>query len=227
METVPVYIEIVFGLTVLLTVFLFATACKNPRPVLFILFAWLLVQALISRTGFYYKHIDTVPPPFALAVLPIILAIAFLFITAKGRVFIDEMSLKRLTILHIVRIPVELVLLWLFMYKVVPRVMTFEGYNFDILAGISAPFIFYANFMRRGGFNKKLLVAWNIICIALLANIVIIAVLSAPFPFQQLAFDQPNIAVLHFPFIWLPSCVVPLVLFSHLASIRQLLKTDK
>jgi hypothetical protein len=42
------------------------------------------------------------------------------------------------------------------------------------------------------------------------------------FPFQQFAFDQPNIAVLYFPFIWLPSCVVPLVLLSHLAAIRQL-----
>jgi hypothetical protein len=37
------------------------------------------------------------------------------------------------------------------------------------------------------------------------------------------AFDQPNIAVLYFPFNWLPSCIVPLVLLSHLAAIRQLL----
>ncbi|MEO8588376.1 MAG: hypothetical protein ABI432_03330 [Flavobacteriales bacterium] len=65
--------------------------------------------------------------------------------------------------------------------------------------------------------------AWNIACIGLLVNIVARAVLSAPFPFQQLAFDQPNIAVLYFPFVWLPCCVVPLVLLAHLATLRKLL----
>jgi hypothetical protein len=101
--------------------------------------------------------------------------------------------------------------------------MTFEGRNFDILSGITAPFIaFYA--FRKPQPDKKLLLVWNIICLGLLLNIVINAVLSAPFPFQQFAFDHPNTAVLYFPFTFLTSCVVPVVLFSHLASIRQLLK---
>ena len=60
----------------------------------------------------------------------------------------------------------------------------------------------------------------------LLANIVINAILSSPFPLQQFAFDQPNIAILYFPFSWLPTFVVPVVLFCHLASIRQLLKKE-
>jgi hypothetical protein len=63
---------------------------------------------------------------------------------------------------------------------------------------------------------------WNLVCLGLLLNIILNAVLSAPVPFQKFAFDQPNIAVLYFPFVWLPSCVVPLVLLSHLAAIRKL-----
>ena len=51
------------------------------------------------------------------------------------------------------------------------------------------------------------------------------AVLSAPFAFQKFGFDQPNIAILYFPFIWLPCCIVPIVLFSHLVTIRQIIKT--
>jgi hypothetical protein len=39
---------------------------------------------------------------------------------------------------------------------------------------------------------------------------------------QQIAFDQPNIGVMYFPFVWLPACIVPLVLLSHLASLYQL-----
>jgi hypothetical protein len=64
---------------------------------------------------------------------------------------------------------------------------------------------------------------WNFICLGLLLNIVINAILAAPFPFQQFAFDQPNRGVLYFPFIWLPGFIVPAVLLSHLVNIRQLL----
>jgi len=101
--------------------------------------------------------------------------------------------------------------------------MTFEGRNFDILSGITAPVIYYFGFKGKG-LNTKLLLTWNFICLTLLINIVINAILSVPFSFQKFGFDQPNIALLYFPFIWLPCCIVPLVLLAHLASIRKLLK---
>ena len=96
------------------------------------------------------------------------------------------------------------------------------GENIDILAGITAPIIYYLVFVRKSVGRIGLLV-WNIFGLASLFNIVTIAVLSAPFPIQRLALDQPNIAVLYFPFNWLPSVIVTIVLFSHLAAIRKLL----
>jgi hypothetical protein len=48
------------------------------------------------------------------------------------------------------------------------------------------------------------------------------AVLSTPSAFQKFAFNQPNVAILHFPYTLLPAFIVPLVLFSHLAGIRYL-----
>jgi len=56
---------------------------------------------------------------------------------------------------------------------------------------------------------------WNFIALGLLLNIVTNAILSAPFAFQKFAFDQPNIAVLYFPFSWLPAYIVSTVLFGH------------
>jgi len=53
-------------------------------------------------------------------------------------------------------------------------------------------------------------------------NIVINAILSVPTPIQQFAFDQPNIAILYFPFTWLPCFIVPAVLLSHIVSIKKL-----
>ena len=114
------------------------------------------------------------------------------------------------------------ILFSLFIYKVVPEIMTFEGRNPDIFSGISALAIFYAIFILKRNSNRALLL-WNFICLGLLINIVSIAILSAPFPSQKFAFDQPNIAVFYFPFTWLPCCIVPLVFLSHVASIRQLI----
>lgn len=221
MPILPLYISITFVLTTLATVFLFYKATNNSKTTLVVLLAWLGIQAGIGLSGFYAVT-DTIPPRFLLMVGPPFFLIIVLFATAKGRKYIDGLNVKTLTILHIVRIPVELVLLWLFMNRAVPELMTFEGRNFDIVSGITAPIIYYFGFIKKR-LNTKVILIWNFICLGLLINIVVNAVLAAPFPFQQFAFDQPNIAVLHFPFNWLPCCVVPLVLFSHLATIRQLL----
>lgn len=224
MLNIPLYITIIFILTTLLTVVFFYIASNKSTITLVILLTWLLVQMLIGLTDFY-THTYSLPPRFLVLILPPFIFITLLFTTKKGKHFIDNLDLKMLTLLHVVRIPVELVLLWLFMYKAVPELMTFEGRNFDIISGITAPIIFYFGFVKKK-IGSKIILIWNLICLGLLINIVVNAVLSAPFPFQQFAFEQPNIAVLHFPFNWLPACVVPLVLFSHLVVIRRLMKRD-
>ena len=221
MENLPTDISIIFGLTTILTVGLFYKATSNSKVTLLILLTWLALQTFIGLAGFYTVT-DTIPPRFLLLVLPPIFFIIGLFVTLKGRQFIDSLDTKTLTILHTVRIPVEIVLFWLFVNKTVPELMTFEGRNFDILSGLTAPIIFYFGFIRKQ-LDRKIILIWNFICLGLLINIVVNAILSAPFPFQKFAFDQPNIAVLYFPFNWLPSCVVPLVLLSQLATIRQIL----
>lgn len=222
MENLPIYIRIVFVLTTFVTVFLFYKSANNTRIVLTVMLLWLIAQTMIAQTGFYTVT-DSFPPRFLLLIVPPFLFILALFLTAKGKQFIDSLNVPMLTYLHVVRIPVELVLLWLFQQGKVPQLMTFEGRNFDILSGISAPVIAYLAFSVHK-LNNRILLIWNVVCLLLLLNIVINAVLSVPFPFQKFAFDQPNIAVLYFPFVWLPSCIVPLVLLSHLVAIRRLTK---
>ncbi len=220
-SNLPMYLNIVFILTTLLAVFIFYKSTKQSITTLIIILAWLLLQAIVSFTGFY-QVTTGFPPRFALLAFPAVLFIIILFISAKGRVWLDGLDAKTLTILHIVRIPVELTLYWLFLNKAVPQVMTFAGRNYDIIAGITAPLVYYFGFVKNN-LNKTALLIWNFACIGLLANIVITAVLSVPTSFQQFGFDQPNTAILYFPFVWLPCCVVPLVLLAHLVSIRKLL----
>ena len=223
METVSPYISLFFGATTLLTVFFFYRAANNSRLTLFVLSGWLLLQAIIGLSGFYTVT-DRMPPRLMLLLLPPIIFIAVLFLSPAGKKYLADLNIKTLTILHIVRIPVEVVLLFLLLHKAIPKGMTFEGHNFDIISGITAPLVYYFGLMRNQ-LNTKIILVWNFICLGLLINIVVTAIFSVPAPFQRFGFEQPNIAILYFPFIWLPGCVVPLVLLSHLATIKKLLQT--
>lgn len=215
----PNYVDIVFIITTLLTVFLFYKATNRSTASLMIIVLWLLLQAVAGYTGFYTIP-NTFPPRFVLLALPPVIFIICLFISVAGRRYIDSLDAKTLTLLHVVRIPVEICLYWLFLHKSIPQLMTFEGRNFDILAGLTAPVVFYFGYVKTI-LNKPVLLIWNFICLGLLLNIVLNAILSAPTTFQQFAFDQPNTAILYFPFVWLPCCVVPLVLFAHLVAIKK------
>ncbi len=225
MLNLPVYVNAAFIVTTLLTVWLFFKAANRSTITILILSTWLAVQTILALTGFYTVT-GAVPPRFILVLFPPIFLIVILFVSRRGKQYIAGIDVKALTLLHIVRIPVELILYGLCIYKAVPQLMTFEGRNFDILSGLSAPFIYYFGFIKKQ-LGRKVMLLWNFICLGLLINIVVSAILSAPFPFQQFAFNQPNIAILYFPFIWLPCCIVPLVLLAHLAAIRQLIKNDK
>jgi hypothetical protein len=221
MEPFPLALGLAFGAITAFAVGMFYLAARRSGRTLAVLLAWLLVQTGLGLSGFYTVT-NTIPPHFALLVGPPVLFIIALLATPAGRRYLDGLRLEVLTLLHVVRVPVELVLLGLFLHHAVPQLMTFEGRNFDILSGLTAPFIYYVAF-RRKILGKAGLIGWNFLCLALLLNIVVNALLSAPSPIQRFAFEQPNVAILHFPFVWLPACVVPLVLLAHVAALRQLI----
>lgn len=231
LSSLPSYISIVFIFTTLLTLYFFYLGMRastdqwtrdHSAQIITALVVWLGLHALVSHSGYYHDNLDVLPPRIALmGILPNFIAMGILFFTSAGRQFIDGLSLKHITYLNVVRIPVEFVLLWLSMALVIPDIMTFEGWNFDILAGITAPLMAYLFFTRKT-IGKTTLLIWNLVCLALLLTILIIGFLSAPFPMQQLGFDQPNIALLYYPFVWLPVFIVPIVLFGHFVSIRRL-----
>lgn len=223
-DQLPSYVYVIFILITFITAWLFCRSTVSYKTTAIVLSVWLLLQAVISYAGFYLK-INSAQPPYQMALLlfPMVVAIVLLFVTSAGRTYLDGFDIKKLTWLHVVRIPVELVIWWWWLYKLVPKGMTFEGANPDIFSGISALIIAYlANTAK--GINNKLLLAWNIICLLLVLNILTRGILSLPTPFQQLGSDQPNTAILYFPFIWLPACIVPLVVLSHLIAIRKLIK---
>lgn len=221
MENLPSYLGPLFIVTAALSVILFAQATPTRNFTMVFLLLWGLLWGFIASTGFFLET-TAVPPRPVLMMGPVIIVMILFFVTKKGRAIIDKMNLKALTMVHIVRLPVEIILMLLAIYKTIPELLTYEGRNFDIIMGLTALPMVWWIFSRKG--NHKILLAWNILGIILLMNVVIHGVLSLPLPIQQFAMEQPNIAMLYAPYNLLPGLIVPVVMFSHLISIRLLMK---
>lgn len=219
MNQLPLVLPILFIVCTFYTLLLFWLASSKSIKVIVVSIAWLILQGVLSYSLFYLDN-STIPPKMVLAVFPALVIIAMIFITKKGRGYIDSLNLKTLYLIHVVRIPVEFGLYGLAIYKTIPMLMTFEGINFDIFAGITAPLILLGYF-KKDWFSDSFVLIWNIISMGLLINIVVNAILSVESPMQTQAFNQPNEAILHFPYIWLASFIVPVVLFSHLVAIKR------
>lgn len=222
MESLPGWIGLLFGAIVAISIGGFYWA-SGSKPFLWGALAWTVLQSALGMSGIF-QNTDAMPPRIMLfGILPAVLAIVFILSSRPGQGLIDRLDLKRITLLHTVRVPVEIVLTILFHYGVLSVYTTWEGTNFDVLSGLSAPIIAYLAF-QNGDLRKKLLIGWNIACLLLLLNVVITAIFAFPSPFQKLAFDQPNVAMLYVPFNLLPSVVVPIVMLSHLAVLKRLLR---
>lgn len=228
MNDVPAYVSIVFILTTFAAVAIFLQAVRSAglhtisgRILLFLLPLWIVLQTVLGIGGFYQATSVSPPRLLVFGVLPA-LAMIIIFFAFFGS-FIERLPIRFLTIIHVVRIPVELTIFWLFIAGFMPRMMTFQSLNFDIVTGVLSLIIFFAAFRRDSG-NRPMLIAFNIVGLVLLFVIVSIAAFSIPSPIQQLSFDQPNRAVLFFPYIFLPTIVVPIVLACHIASLYKTLR---
>ncbi|HWA06781.1 MAG TPA: hypothetical protein VG961_09550, partial [Ignavibacteria bacterium] len=124
------------------------------------------------------------------------------------------------------RVLMELVLWLLFIKNIIPVQMTFEGINYDILIGTSAPLVgYYA--LSRNKWPRVTALLWNFAGLLLVTNIFIVAFLSAPTPLRQFFNEPSNTIVAYFPFVWIPAFIVPFAYFMHILSIKQIIKFSK
>jgi hypothetical protein len=211
MSTLPVYVPLVFGSAVVLALYLFYRASGYSRIFLILACTWIGLQSLLSLSGFY--KVQEGPPRFLLLPLPPILFGIIYSLTPKGRTFFSTLDARTLVLLQSIRVLVELVLFSLALHHLIPSAMTFEGRNFDILTGLSAPFIYYFGFIRKTMATRWIII-WNWAGLGLLLVVVSIAVGSL--------LSHSPLAIQQFPWSLLPGFLVPIVFFAHLGSLRQL-----
>lgn len=184
------------------------------------LVGYLVVPAVLAGSGRLDQY-DPLPAPALLLILALTLGTVAAAFSPIGARVGSEQSLAVLVGYQCFRIPVELLLHRLNAAGVVPVQMTWTGRNFDIVSGVTALLLGWW-ISRRSDTPRGLVQAWNVLGLALLANIVAIAVLSTPTLFRQFPDGPANTLPSVFPFVWLPAILVQMALFGHLVLFRRL-----
>jgi hypothetical protein len=184
-----------------------------------VLALWLAYAAQLALRGKLLPPAGGGVPPVALLMPPgLLLAVVAAFSPLGAR--LAALPYAALIGFQAFRLPLEF-LLWAFHRQGrLPVQMTFSGRNFDILTGLSA--ILVAWLAARGKLGRKGVLAWNLAGVALLGNIVVVAVLSLPAPWRAFPNDPPNELVLHFPYVYIPALFVMAALAGHLLVFRKL-----
>lgn len=198
----------------------FNKAVTIVKGQLFIFLVWMVLLSILALSGFF-KAYEVVPPRLLLAVAPpVLLSIVFPF-TKPGKRMVANANMQSLTLIHSLRLVVEAVFLYgLAQAGYVSHLVTFEGRNFDIIPGITAILIWWV-FFKKKLINKKVFLFWNVLSLSILLFTISQALLSSPLPFQLFSFEQPTVAIFHFPFILLPGFVAFVMIFSHIIAFHK------
>lgn len=181
---------------------------------------WLVILMVASLTG--VVNFTGMPPRF-MPIIMIPLAAAFIVpFRGQARRWLVAQSPQRLIAPQSFRIVMEVVLWLLFLGGLMPELMTFEGRNWDIIAGVGAVIASIAiSRTSSGSIQRRIGLLFNVIGLALLINVTIHGIGSTPSALCIFETEPANTLVLAFPWIWLPGFVVPAAYFFHVLSIRR------
>ncbi len=181
--------------------------------------AWLGISGALAARGLL-TDFSRLPPPFALMAWTYVAATAALSVSRVGTQLVQHIGIASLIGFQAFRIPVELWLHSQALAGAIPVQMTYAGFNFDIVSGLTAAAL--GLYARRRAPPRWLMLAWNWLGLALLFVIVTIAALSTPTPLRVFMNEPANTLVAQFPFVWLPAFLVQAALFGHLLVFRWL-----
>lgn len=195
------------------------------RKFLVIVSVWILLLSLLSLSGLL-NDFSNFPPRMMLVMLVPFTLIVWFVVSRQSNNLLSRVPASWIIKMQGFRVIVELFLWWAYLDQVVPVQMTFEGRNFDILVGLSAPLVSLW-WLKPSNQRLQWVLIWNVVGLILLFNIVVVAVLSMPTPMQYFFNEPANTVVSSFPWVLLPGILVTLAFALHLLSIKQMIKMMK
>lgn len=183
---------------------------------------WMAVTWGLAASG-HLARFDLRPPALVLLLVTMVTLVVGLGLSKLGGRLAHGLPLAALIGFQAFRLPLELVMHQAARDGVMPVQMSFSGWNFDVLTGLSA--LVVARLAARGRLPRWGALAWNALGTALLLVIVTIAVVSTPlFAAFGSAPEQLNTWIAWPPYVWLPAVLVAAALFGHILLWRRLLR---
>jgi hypothetical protein len=173
--------------------------------------------ALLALSGLLARF-DLRPPPLMLWMLSTLGVALGVGLSPFGRRLAEGLPLAALVGFQVFRLPLELVMHRAAVEGVMPSVMSYGGYNFDILSGITGGLLGLA--LVRGSVPRGLVVAWNVLGSTLLGVIVTVAFLATPLV-RAFGDQQVNSWITQFPYAWM-AVMVSSALLGHVLVARKL-----
>lgn len=184
--------------------------------------AWLMYLVLLDQTELLWNY--ELPPRIPLlVVIPAISGIILLVNRKLMHSAYVQSPLHLPVILQSFRILVELLIYATYRKGIFPQRATFEGLNYDILVGISALLMGVA--VSRGMIKEKGILIWNFGSICILA-VTVYAFISSYY-FEDISSQIDKYQFVTFPFLLLASVLLPVAVFLHAFSVKQVLTRRK
>ena len=179
---------------------------------------WMALTGGLAISGVLARF-ELRPPPIVFLFLGTLALGVVLGVSRIGGRIAECLPLHVLVLAQGFRLPLELIMHAAASEGTMPSVMSYGGYNFDIVTGASA--LLVGALLSRGA-PRTLAFAWNALGAVLLLVILGVALLSSPLV-RAFGDDQVNTWIAYVPFVWLPSILVACAIAGHIVVWRRLL----
>jgi len=204
--------------------FLDNSVIKKKKMILVIgIVLWQVYIFIVASSGIIATY--DLPPRFPLfLIMPAFLFTGIFIYKNRNNAWIQNIKPSTLIYIQVFRVAVETLFVFSISANVLPKIVTIEGYNFDMLIGLSAPIVAYLVFSRKM-LPIKVALLWNYLGLAILASVVALFITSTFAP-NLYGSDIPLISLeaTRYPYVLIAAFLMPLAVFFHVLSIVQLSK---
>jgi len=198
----------------------------NPQQTIFKYLAfcglWVGYIAIISSLGLL-DNFGLPPRVPLLIVIPITVLMVWMINQKTFETILENTPLHLPVFLQSFRIVVELLIFGAYLNGIFPKRATFEGLNFDILVGISALFVGVLTWKSKISLLGMLV--WNIVSLMIL-SVTVYSFISTYY-FMNASNILANTDFVRFPYVLLASVLLPVAIFLHAFSLKQILAKIK
>jgi hypothetical protein len=186
------------------------------------LVAWGALVLVLAREGVFATNPDTTTPIVAAGIaVPIVVGVVVLLRVPGVLRAVDRIPLQWLVGVQFYRVFGGLFLI-AYARDEMPGEFALPAGIGDIAVGLAAVVVAYLVAVRGEERTRTAVLAWCAFGIADLVVAVGTGFLSSPSILQQLALDDPNTAITRYPFVLIPTFLVPISILLHVSVIARL-----